>query len=65
MTDTIFKKQLADKHRYLLDDSVNLSADIELVDTQGSRKNWTEVLERHKGKLLYVIYTSKQNDDKI
>lgn len=56
MADTVLKRQLADKYRYLLDDTVNQSADIELIDTQGRRMNWTEVLKKHKGKMIYVDF---------
>lgn len=56
LTDTALLKRLETKYRYLFDNTVNQSADIELLDTHGKRTNWTEVLRKHKGKMIYVDF---------
>lgn len=56
VNDTILLNNLSKKYRYLFDESINESSDIELLDQSGKRLNFGKLLEKYKGKVVYVDF---------
>ena len=56
VNDTILLNNLSKKYRYLFDESINNSRDIELLDRSGKRLNLGDLLEKYKGRVIYVDF---------
>ncbi len=54
--DTVLVSSLSRKYRNLFDEDINNSEDIELIDYSGKRLNFGNILEKHKGKIIYVDF---------
>lgn len=54
--DTVLINNLSRKYHYLFDEAVNNSKDIELIDHSGERLNFGNIIEKYKGKIIYVDF---------
>ena len=55
-SDTTLVNNLCRKYHYLFDESINNSKDIELLTSSGKRLNFKNILEKHKGKTIYIDF---------
>ncbi|MDR2955207.1 MAG: TlpA family protein disulfide reductase [Prevotella sp.] len=56
ISDTTLLNILKEKYKYLFDQSINDSEDLELMDKSGNRLNISELIHKNRNKVLYVDF---------